>query len=124
MKGIYNMKNKNEINLPKLKIKENVLINNKKSEYSKSNSLLTYNKKENINTVPKIQKINIGKQIWIKDMVDKDKEDTPKRQRYIYESEESEEEKEEKNNNLPIIESSGIPLFSKKNKTEKYNFDD
>ena len=57
-------------------------------------------------------------------MVDKDKEDTPKRQRYIYESEESEEEKEEKNNNLPIIESSGIPLFSKKNKTEKYNFDD
>ena len=124
MKGIYNMKNKNEINLPKLKTKENVLINNKKSEYSKSNSLLTYNKKENINTVPKIQKINIGKQIWIKDMVDKDKEDTPKRQRYIYESEESEEEKEEKNNNLPIIESSGIPLFSKKNKTEKYNFDD
>ena len=124
MKGIFNMKNKNEINLPKLNIKENALINNKKNEYSKSNSLLTYNKKENINTVPKIQKINIGKQIWIKDMVDKEKGDTPKRQRYIYESEESEEEKDEKNNNLPIIEPSGIPLFSKKNKTEGYNFED
>ena len=74
--------------------------------------------------MPKLHKINIGKQVWIKDMMDKEKEDTPKRQKYIYESEESKEKKEEKNDNLPIIESSGIPLFSKKNKTENYNYDD
>ena len=120
MKGIYKMSRNNKLKLPKINIKENILINNKKTENSKSNSVLTYNKKEYENNIPKLKKINIGKQFLVKDMEDKEKGDTPKRERIMYDSEESEEEKEEKSekdekaNNLPVIESAGIPLFSKK----------
>ena len=122
MKGIYNANKINEISLPKIKVKENILINNKKNEYSKSNAILTYNKKNNDNSIPKLKKINIGKQFWIKDMIEKKKPDTPKRERIVIESEESNED-EEKDNNLPVIESSGIPLFSKNKKLENKYFD-
>ena len=121
MKGIYNANSITEVSLPKINLKDNVLINNQKNKYSKNSSILTYNKSENINNVPRIQKINIGKQIWVKSMVDKEKGDTPIRERYIYESEDSEEQKDD---NLPVIESNGIPLFSKNKKLENKNFDD
>ena len=124
IEGIYNIKenkknNKinNKIILPKINIKDNILKNNKKNEYSKSISVLNYNKKEKEkeNNIPILKKINIGKQFLVKDMTDKEKENTPKRNRIIYESEESEEEKDQ---NLPIIETPGIPLFSKNKKIE------
>ena len=55
-------------------------------------------------------------------MIEKKKPDTPKRERIVIESEESNED-EEKDNNLPVIESSGIPLFSKNKKLENKYFD-
>ena len=120
MKGIYNANSITEVSLPKINVKDNALVNNQKNKYSKNNSVLTYNKKENINAVPRIQKINIGKQFWVKSMVDKEKGDTPIRQRYIYDDEDSEEQKDD---NLPVIESNGIPLFSKNKKNENKNYD-
>ena len=57
-------------------------------------------------------------------MVDKEKGDTPVRERYIYDSEESEDQKEDNLPNLPVIESSGIPLFSKNKKLENKYSDD
>ena len=91
MKGIYNTNKINDINLPKIKVKENILINNKKNKYLKNNAILTYCKKNNDNFIPKLKKINIGKQFWIKDMIEKKKSDTPKRERIVIESEESNE---------------------------------
>ena len=124
MKGIFNGNSITEVSLPKINVKEKVLVNNQKNKYSKNNSILTFNKKENINSIPQIQKINIGKQFWIKGMVDKEKGDTPVRERYIYDSEESEDQKEDNLPNLPVIESSGIPLFSKNKKLENKYSDD
>ena len=61
-------------------------------------------------------------------MVEKEKGDTPKRGKIVYDTdEESEEdekdEKDEKDNNLPAIESSGVPLFSRNNNLENKYFD-
>ena len=123
MKGIYNPINKNikknELSLPK--IKENIpkKSNNKNM---KSNSVLTYRKKEEENIKPTIKKLYIGKQIWVKDMVEKEKGDTPKRDRIVYDTDEESEE-DEKDNNLPAIESSGVPLFSRNNNLENKYFD-
>ena len=134
MKGIYNYGNskKSEKSMTLPKIRENITKKNIKKEKIKTNSILTYNKKEK-ESKPVVKKIHIGKQIWIKDMVEKEKEDTPKRDRIVYESEEDEseengveeEEKEEekKDNNLPPIESKGMALFSRNTKLESKNYD-
>jgi len=123
MKGIYNPINKNikknELSLPK--IKENIpkKSNNKNM---KSNSVLSYKKKEEEDLKPVVKKLYVGMNIWLKDMVEKEKGDTPKRDRIVYdtdeESEEDEKEKDEKDDNLPAIESSGVPLFSRNNHLE------
>ena len=129
MKGIYNPINKNikknELSLPK--IRENIpkKSNNKNM---KSNSVLTNKKKEEENLKPIVKKLYIGKQIWVKDMVEKEKGDTPKRGKIVYDTEEESEEdekdeKDEKDNNLPAIESSGVPLFSRNNNLENKYFD-
>ena len=83
---------------------------------------LTYNKKDDNNSVAELKKFNLGNQLWAKDMVEKNKDDSPKRDRIIYVLSEEDSDEEKDNNlpnvpnvpNLPVIESSGIPLFSKK----------
>jgi hypothetical protein len=122
MKGIYNGNKKNEVNLPKIHKNENNKINNKSNFNSKSTSVLTYNKKDDNNSVAELKKFNLGNQLWAKDMVEKNKDDSPKRDRIIYVLSEEDSDEEKDNNlpnvpnvpNLPVIESSGIPLFSKK----------
>ena len=118
MKGIYNINKINELNLPKIQKPENTFINNKTNIYSKSHAIMTYNKKENDNSGTTIKKVNIGLPFWVKDMVEKKKEDSPKKEKFIYvlseEENDLDDESEEKNQNFPVIESSGVPLFSKK----------
>jgi hypothetical protein len=122
MKGIYNGNKKNEVNLPKINKNENIILNNKSNFNSKTTSVLTYNKKDDNNSVTELKKFNLGKQLWIKDMVEKNKDDSPKRDRIIYVLSEEDSDEEKDNNlpnapnvpNLPVIESSGIPLFAKK----------
>jgi len=126
MKGIYNPINKNikknELSLPKIRENISKKSNNKNM---KSNSVLTYKKKEEENLKPVVKKLYIGKQIWVKDMVEKEKGDTPKRGKIVYDTDEEseEDEKDEKDNNLPAIESSGVPLFSRNNNLENKYFD-
>ena len=114
----------NEITLPKININENNLMNNKGNEYSKTNSILEFAKRGRVNSKPKIKKIKVGKQFWIKDMIDKEKRDTPERVNYVLEESDEEEEKDENFPNLPVIESPGIPLFSKNKKIENKYYDD
>ena len=112
MKRINKVK---EITLPKININEN---------YLKTNSIVAFTKKERGNEKPKIKKIKAAKQVWTKDMIDKEKGDTPIRERYIYDLEESDEEINEDLPNLPVIESAGIPLFAKNKKVEDKYYDD
>ena len=131
MKGIYGIENKS-INLPKIQSQEVNLINNTKSEHSKSNALLTFSKREKGNP-DKITRMNIGMRVWVKGMVEKERNGTPKSKKIEYdfiESEESEnkEEKEyekkedEKKEDLPVIENKGIPLFSRNKKKDEKKY--
>ena len=114
------------LNLPKIKIpNNNNHINNKKSEHSKTNALLTFNKVEKENP-DKIKKMKIGMRIWVKGMIEKERNETPKNKKIEYESEESKEEEEEKEeekkDELPVIESQGIPLFSRNKKKDEKKY--
>ena len=127
MKGGLGNGNGNVVlNLPKIKVQDNIITNNKKSEHSKTNALLTFNKAEKTNP-EKRKKMNIGMRIWVKGMVEKVRNGTPKKEKIEYESEESEEEKEkekeeEKKEELPVIESQGIPLFSRNKKKDEKKY--
>ena len=125
MKGINNIENKS-INLPKIKNTEKILINNTKDEYSKSHALLTFNKKEKGKS-DITKKVNIGMRVWVKGMIEKERNETPKKNEIKYEyesekSEEKEEKEEEKKENLPVIESKGIPLFSRNKKKDEKKY--
>ena len=130
MKGIFGIENQS-INLPKIQTQEMTLINNTKSEHSKSNALLTFNKKEKGNP-DKIRKMNIGMRVWIKGMVEKERGETPKRKKieYNYKDEESEKEEEkkdekkedEKKEDLPVIENKGMALFSRNKKKDEKKY--
>ena len=114
------------LNLPKIKIpNNNNHINNKKSEHSKTNALLTFNKVEKENP-DKIKKMKIGMRIWVKGMIEKERNETPKNKKIEYESEDSKEEEEEKEeekkDELPVIESQGIPLFSRNKKKDEKKY--
>ena len=131
MKGIYGIENKS-INLPKIQTQEVNIINNTKSEHSKSNALLTFSKKDKGNP-DKIRKMNIGMRVWVKGMVEKERSETPKNKKIEYdfkESEESENKEEkdyenkedEKKEDLPVIENKGIPLFSRNKKKDEKKY--
>ena len=131
MKGIYGIDDKS-INLPKIQTQEVNIINNTKSEHSKSNALLTFSKKDKGNP-DKIRKMNIGMRVWVKGMVEKERSETPKNKKIEYdfkESEESENKEEkdyenkedEKKEDLPVIENKGIPLFSRNKKKDEKKY--
>ena len=127
MKGIFGVENKT-LNLPKIKTQEIQIINNTKDEHSKSNALLTLSKKEN--GIDAIKKMNIGRRVWVKGMIEKERSETPKKAKVEYVSEESEENEEkiekkkdeEKKEDLPVIESQGMPLFTRNKKKDEKKY--
>ena len=123
MKGIFGGENR-VINLPKIKTQEIQIINNTKDEHSKSNALLTLSKKEK--GIDTIKKMNIGRRVWVKGMIEKERGETPKKQKIEYESEESEDKEktndDKKEEELPNIESQGMHLFSRNKKKDEKKY--
>ena len=127
MKGGF-ANEKKEINLPKLKTQENKLLSSTKTEHSKIDALMSFNKSE-IKKENKFKKLKIGMRIWVKGMVEKERDETPEKEEveYVNEEIEQEEEKEpekeeEKKDELPVIESKGMALFSRNKKKDEKKY--